>query len=834
MGVGSGTGAVTGRGRRRGARALPRTAAALLALSALAALAGCTQDPEPDSRRLPSGPVGVADVRLVRVADCDALLDVVAAREAALERRLEELAGTRRAGDGGAVAPPDRAAAESRNRDSSIAATGPGDAPVSTVPSAMATGPGSGAGDPAGPGASAEERAAARGGTDETGGTVIVGTNNQEQGVDEGDLVKTDGRRLVALSSDGVLRVVLLDDDPAVDGTLPLLPGASAGGYPVYGPQGQLLLRGDGLVAVVGTWEPSHPVTHVMRIDLSDAAAPRVVEHARVVGEPVATRMVGGTVRIVVRPMLGGPAVDPGPLPQPVEPIEPARPIEPIEPARPVEPTTTEPGTTTPSTTSRVIAEPDTTTAGTDDAGAAVPGQAARLLPQRLTATGELEPLGGCDDVVSPPVDDGAASPGSAGVAVDVAGPTAQAVTVLTVGDTLGDLAPITVEGGAETVYAATDALYTTSTTYGPDGPVTAVHRFDLTADGPAAYTGSGVVPGTLLNQYSLSDRDGAVRVVTTTMSSPAVDLPATADDGLRDGAGPEQTLRRPARSTSAGRLTVLRPDADRTLREVGHLDDLGVGEEVKSVRFVEDRAYVVTFRRTDPLFAVDLSDDAAPRLLGELKLPGFSEYLHPIGDGRLVGIGSEADERTGVVTGFKATLFDVADPTAPKELDSFVEPGAWSPVGADPHSFTWDPVRRRAVVPVSTSPDGTCPPDAVCALPAEPAPIGRTTDGGVVGASGATSGGAPDDVASTTLACLPDTDCAPRLTPRWNGVYVLGIEDDSLVLKATLAHRTTGVEPALILRSVVVDRDLWTVSDEAIGRTDADRLDGVALLPFR
>jgi hypothetical protein len=283
--------------------------------------------------------------------------------------------------------------------------------------------------------------------------------------------------------------------------------------------------------------------------------------------------------------------------------------------------------------------------------------------------------------------------------------------------------------------------------------------------------------------------------------------------------------------TTSAGRITVLRPDGDGTLREVGHLDDLGIGEQVKSVRFIEDRAYVVTFRQTDPLFAVDLSDDTAPRLLGELKLPGFSEYLHPIGDGRLLGIGSEADEDTGGVTGFKATLFDVSDPTDPKELDSFVEANATSAVGYDPHSFTWDPVRRQAIVPVATSGTFDCPPNASCVMPVEPIPM-PTEDL-------PTDELPADEVTSTTLACPPNAECGPgfggnveRVQP-WTGVYVFGVEGDSIVVRGKVVHELAPSYFPQILRSVVVDDDLWTVSDAAVGRTDADRPTGVSLLRF-
>ena len=86
-------------------------------------------------------------------------------------------------------------------------------------------------------------------------------------------------------------------------------------------------------------------------------------------------------------------------------------------------------------------------------------------------------------------------------------------------------------------------------------------------------------------------------------------------------------------------------------------------------MRFLGDRAYVVTFRQIDPLFIIDLSDPAQPRVAGELKIPGFSAYLHPLGDGLLLGVGQDADPRTGRPLGPQATLFDVSDPAAPTSL---------------------------------------------------------------------------------------------------------------------------------------------------------------------
>jgi hypothetical protein len=334
-------------------------------------------------------------------------------------------------------------------------------------------------------------------------------------------------------------------------------------------------------------------------------------------------------------------------------------------------------------------------------------------------------------------------------------------VTVLTVRDSLADLAPVSVQGSAETVYASTDALYVASGRWDGNGPSTDVHRFDLTGDAAATYRASGAVPGRLLDRYSLSERDGDLRIVTTTEGPaalpPTTVVPAPADPAVTRAAPTE------------GRLAVLRPDGDR-LVEVGHVDDLGVGEEVRSVRFIDDMAYVVTFRRTDPLYAVSVADPTSPRVLGELKIPGFSEYLHPVGDGLLLGVGRQVDPDTLADSGLKLSLFDVTDPAAPTERGVMVLPETWTNVSIDPHAFTWDPVRRRAMLPIS-------------------------------------AGEGPS-------------------------LLVVGVGADGPAEVARLRHGRPG-GTVDVLRSVVVDADLWSVSQVGLGRSDADAPGGLELTAY-
>jgi uncharacterized secreted protein with C-terminal beta-propeller domain len=331
----------------------------------------------------------------------------------------------------------------------------------------------------------------------------------------------------------------------------------------------------------------------------------------------------------------------------------------------------------------------------------------------------------------------------------------------------------VSVQGAAHTVYASTESLYVAEGSWDESGSRTNIHRFSLAGDGPATYTGSGLAPGHLLNQFALSERNGALRVVTT-LDGAAMDSTAM-DSTAMDGAAMPDIA---PESMSSARLTVL--DTEGTLDEIGNVDGMGIGETVHSVRFLDDLVYLVTFRQVDPLYAVDLSDPRAPRLLGELKIPGFSEYLHPVGEGLLLGVGREVDPDTGIDEGLKISLFDVSNPAQMVERDQIVLPQAWSPVGSDHRAFLWDPVRSHAVIPAELS----CGLAPDCSQGGGTALVVRAGPGGL------------DDVGRVT-------------------------------------HRTAGGWTLAPLRSVGVDDDLWTVSMAAIGRTDAAQPASVELLPY-
>lgn len=159
-------------------------------------------------------------------------------------------------------------------------------------------------------------------------------------------------------------------------------------------------------------------------------------------------------------------------------------------------------------------------------------------------------------------------------------------------------------------------------------------------------------VNGTLNDSFSIDEHEGMLRLVTTVSAWDA----------------------ETSQTTATNEVHVL----DGNLEEVGSITGLAEDERVRSARFFGDTAYFVTFRETDPLFTVDFSDPTNPQIIGSLKIPGFSEYLHPYGEGRLLGIGMDVDEKSGVTDGMKVTMFDVSDPTDVKEADTFLVEGAY------------------------------------------------------------------------------------------------------------------------------------------------------------
>lgn len=240
------------------------------------------------------------------------------------------------------------------------------------------------------------------------------------------------------------------------------------------------------------------------------------------------------------------------------------------------------------------------------------------------------------------------------------------------------------------TVYASPDALYVATQGWDtwqwariapdgdrPDTVTTEIHKFDISDPTVTEYRASGEVDGFLLNQFSMDENEGLLRVASTTS-------PNWWGSGF----------------DSESMVTVLHEVSGELVR-VGRVEGLGETEQIYSVRFLGDIGYVVTFRQTDPLYTIDLSDPTNPTVAGELEILGYSAYLHPLADGLLMGVGQDATE-TGRIQGTQVSTFDVSDPSDPRRVDTYtLSEGSNSQVEYDHHAFLyWDP-ERLAMVPV-------------------------------------------------------------------------------------------------------------------------------------
>ena len=456
--------------------------------------------------------------------------------------------------------------------------------------------------------------------------------------------------------------------------------------------------------------------TVIQLIDVADRASPTIVQTTEIEGQHVSTRVVDGVARVVITSYPHQPQMSVMPAGAESGRIDQAAVEEAIED----------------SVDDTVIEDwlpAFRTTTMTDDEPRSVEGTAVE-----------------CEDVLVPEVNAGIAE-----------------TSVLRVDfeDGFDPADTTTVVAEAGTVYASASNLYLAATRYvAPDAQAdiaeedwaTALHVFDLRGDGPARHVGAGEVPGSTLNQYSLSEHDGHLRIATT--------------EGTPWGQGEQ----------SESAVRVLRLDGDR-LTEVGVVGGLGRTETIQSVRFMGPVGYVVTFRQTDPLYVIDLSDPAAPAAVGELKIPGFSSYLHPVGEGRLVGIGRDATLE-GQDQGLLVSLFDVSDPTDPKQVQTYTERDAHSAAGTDPKAFLWWAPESAVVVPVERF-----------GVQAQARPSGFDA-----------------------------------------GMLVLDIDDAGITERAVV-RADDGRYP---IRSLVVQDRLWSVFDGAVVTSSFDQLTGGTVHPLR
>jgi hypothetical protein len=230
------------------------------------------------------------------------------------------------------------------------------------------------------------------------------------------------------------------------------------------------------------------------------------------------------------------------------------------------------------------------------------------------------------------------------------------------VGIDMGDDSPTQITsilGQATQVYANGEALILAQPDWtwferGTNSDRTALHRFAVSFEAQRTpYQGSGFVQGIVNDQFSIDERGGIIRIATTRTRWP---------DRTDDFAAPEIWIP----PTTDNLVSTLRLNGD-VLELLGSTPPLAEGERIFSARFLGDLGYIVTFRQVDPLFAIDLSDPANPKVLGELKIPGFSDYMHPLGDDHLLTIGRDIDEETQRDNGTALQIFDVSDPVNPR-----------------------------------------------------------------------------------------------------------------------------------------------------------------------
>ena len=599
--------------------------------------------------------------------------------------------------------------------------------------SGAARAPGSAAPEAAAPGAAAAGAAdPANGAGNSSAAAPYSGTNDYTAGVDEPDLVKTDGRRIVTVS--GSTLEVIDSATRQVTGTLDL---SAAGVQP--GPL-NLLLSGDHVLVTATSASPAEPASATgaqygpkfILVDL--AGQPRVLASYTISGSLVDARLTGSTVRVVT---------DSAPN----------------------------------------IVFPDVPS-GTSDAERLAAYQVATgqagldaWLPryQSVSASGSVSGVVPCTSVSRPAKFSGA-----------------NLLTVLTFdlsAGTLGTGDPVSIAADGNTVYGTTSSLYVASgamvtpwgrgTHVSDSGSVqgTQVYRFDVSQPGPPRYVASGSVPGYLLNQYAMSEWNGYLRVATTTGTSWAVaDGTPAAPSGTSGTSGAPEA--QPS-SSAVYELTTAAP----VMQIAGAVAGLGSMERIYAVRFMGPVGYVVTFRQTDPLYTLDLNDPAHPRVVGALALTGYSAYLHPVSDTRLIGVGQNADS-VGHVLGAQVSLFDVADLARPSRLATYALASSVSAAGIDPHAFLYWPADQLVVVPIQG--------------------YGR-------------------------LAASGEATQVPQ-----SGALVLRISGTSLTRAGFISPPpSSGYGGASIERSLVIGQTLWTISPGGVLASDLTTLGQQAWLPF-
>jgi uncharacterized secreted protein with C-terminal beta-propeller domain len=465
-------------------------------------------------------------------------------------------------------------------------------------------------------------------------GTDFSGTNNQEAGVDEADFVKTDGHFIYVLNGDrleilavptfgelteastttieGYPSQMLIGDDRAV-----VFSVVNAYNLEEGHPLRAILNKKDGQ-GPADCWYPMADIIKLTVLDIGDKAAPTVEHELYMEGSYQTARRVDSSVRMASYSQMDIPGLVYWPeLPEDYYTFDPfnLRSKEILKDA--VE-----------AAISRNNATIDST-------------PLADLVPQLFERRD--------DEIVAHPFTDAACS--SFAIADDS---TSRGFTSIISFDLLGDHVAFDADhvlSSWPVVYASTNTLLLAEPAndwwwYWDNDDyleATNIHRFDTSVAGQSRYTGSGRIDGTVQGQFSLSEREGYVRVATTT------------------GQWNRWWMEDPAPSES--HVIVLAGES--SLEEVGRVGGIGMGERLWSARFVGDKAFLVTFRNIDPLWTIDLADPTQPKVVGELEVPGVSTYIHPLEGDALLTIGFGGTD-TGLDWSNQVSLFDVSDFAAP------------------------------------------------------------------------------------------------------------------------------------------------------------------------
>ena len=462
-----------------------------------------------------------------------------------------------------------------------------------------------------------------------------TGTNVQEIGVDEPDIIKTDGNRILIVNN-GVLSHIAIDGSQGtktdqieisagwghelfISGNRALL-FTNGGGYDDVGTMDSSLSEDEDIAEMSVMPGFYIPMAHVIEIDLSDPYNLQIIGEMKIEGQYLSARLVGDTVRMAINS-----------APNQLEWVYPSSPGSEDRATR----------------FNRELIDETTIEDWTPRF---------TLTKGGTSSTGSLL---ACEDLHRPE---------------NFSGFDVVSVLSFNIADGLTEGSGVGVLASGQTVYSSLDRFYIATTKWmeaeiseedfdeWSESYSTDIHAFGISTDTPAQYSASGTVQGTLLNQFSMDEHDGYLRIITTT-GSPWDE-----------------------RNLSESQLVVLE-EQDNVLKKVGQVGGLGKGESLYSARLLDDIGFAVTFRQIDPFYVLDLSDPTSPQVVGELKIPGFSTSLHPIDENYVIGIGQNATDE-GRVLGLKVSLFDVSDKTDPRETATWTMNDANSPAEWDHRAF--------------------------------------------------------------------------------------------------------------------------------------------------